>query len=641
MSDFRIEIETVLKGNPVSELESLQVAIKDALGSYAQMEKQLAKTTKQLASTRDQIGNVREQLEEARAGGDTANVEKLEAKLAKLIQREQKLAGAAGEARAALQNQENEIRELAGSLEELRAAEEAAAGAAEENAEGQRDLRAGLKGLGGPLGETISLQEDLTDTWNGLVVQMGGPGAAALGIAAAGLAALSVAAIAAAASFTKLAIAQANQARDAKLSLEAILGNEFAADHLSDSFGRITSETGATSARLAELAKSLKEAGVPISQMPAALRAIAIQEAAIGTDGTQELIDTLKEGKKSVGELSKEIDSKFGEVAKKRVLGLDQQMTILGEHFDSLFDNVNIEPILEGFARLVGLLDSNSESGRAIKAIFESMLDPLGGAEAIFIGIERFLLGMEIGAMKVAIGVKRIAKELGFDTSTMQSVVDLADLGAIAVYALAAAVGAVVAAFGVMAGIVAMPFVSLYNGINAAIDVFNGLASAAESIASQVTAALDKIASWFNGVDLSTMGVQMIDGLIAGIKSKADAVVAALGGVVDAAIAAAVNALKIGSPSKVMEEIGGWTAEGFTVGVDDGAADAQSSMEALVAPPDPAVAGMTGGKGGALDFTGATFVFHGVADAEQATVRFEEMLVGLLEGQLLQAGSAA
>jgi hypothetical protein len=64
-------------------------------------------------------------------------------------------------------------------------------------------------------------------------------------------------------------------------------------------------------------------------------------------------------------------------------------------------------------------------------------------------------------------------------------------------------------------------------------------------------------------------------------------------------------------------------------------------MEALVAPPDPAVAGIGGGKGGALDFTGATFVFHGVADAEQATVRFEEMLVGLLEGQLLQAGSAA
>lgn len=641
MSDFRIEIETVLKGNPTSELESLQVAIKDALGSYAQMEKQLAKTTKQLASTRDQIGNVREQLEEARAGGDTANVEKLEAKLAKLIQREQKLVGAAGEARAALQNQEDSIRELAGSLEELRAAEEGAAAAAEENAEGQRDLKAGLKGLGGPLGEVISLQEDLSDAWSGLVTQMGGPGAAALGIAAAGLAMLAAAAIAAAASFTQLAISQANQARDARLSLEAILGTESAARLMSDAFGGIISETGATSARLAELTQSLKEAGVPLTQMPKALRALAIQEAAIGTDGTQGLIDAFKEGKKSVGELSKEIEGKFGDVVKKRVLGLDQQMTILGEHFSSLFDGINIEPILEGFARLVGLLDSNSESGRAIKAVFEAMFEPLGGAEAIFIGIERFLLGMEIGAMKVAIGIKRIAKELGFDTSGMQSVVDLADLGAVAIYALAAAVGAVVAALGVMAAIVAAPFVSLYNGINAAIVVFDGLASAATSIASQVTEALDGIVSWFRGVDLAAMGSQMIAGLVSGIKSGAGAVIEALGGIVDSAVNAAKQKLGIASPSRVMAEIGGYTAEGFTVGVDDGAADAQASMEALVAPPDPAVAGIGGGKGGGLDFTGATFVFHGVADAEQATVRFEEMLVGLLEGQLLQAGSAA
>ena len=641
MSDFRIEIETVLKGNPTSELESLQVAIKDALGSYAQMEKQLAKTTKQLASTRDQIGNVREQLDEARAGGDAAGVEKLEAKLAKLIQREQKLVGAAGEARAALQNQEDSIRELAGSLEELRAAEEGAAAAAEDNAQGQRDLKAGLKGLGGPLGETISLQEDLADTWNGLVTQMGGPGAAALGIAAAGLAMLAAAAISAAVAFTKLAISQANQARDAKLSLEAMLGNEFAAKRVSEAFGSIISETGSTSARLSELTKSLKDAGVPISQMPAALRAIALQEAAIGSDGTQELIDALKDGKKSVGDLAKEVDGKFGDVVKKRVLGLDQQMTILGEHFSSLFDGINIEPILEGFARLVGLLDSNSESGRAIKAIFETMLAPLGDAESIFIGIERFLLGMEIATLKVAIGIKRIAKELGLDTSGMQSVVDLADLGAVAIYALAAAVGAVVTALGVMAAIAAAPFVSLYNGVNAAITVFNGLASAASAIASQVTSALDGIVSWFRGVSLSEMGSQMIAGLVNGIKSGAGAVIEALGGIVDSAVNAAKSKLGIASPSRVMAEIGGYTAEGFTVGVDDGTADAQASMEALVAPPDPAVAGVSGGKGGALDFTGATFVFHGVADAEQATVRFEEMLVGLLEGQLLQAGSAA
>ena len=641
MSDFRIEIETVLKGNPTSELDALQVAIKDALGSYAQLEKQLAKTTKQLASTQDQIGNVREQLAEARDAGDAAGVASLEAKLAKLLKREEALAGKARDATAALSAQENEIRGMAGALEELRTAEESASEAASENAQGQRDLKAGLKGLGGPLGETIAMTEDLSDAWSGLVTQMGGPGVAALGVAAAGLAALSVAAIAAAASFTKLAISQANQARDARLSLEAMLGNESAARRMSDAFGSITAETGATSSRLAELTQSLKDAGIPAKQMPAALRAIAIQEAAIGSDGTQGLIDSLKEGKKSVADLSGEIDNKFGGVVKKRVLGLDQQMAILGEHFSRLFDGVNIEPILEGFARLVGLLDSNSESGRAIKAIFETMLSPLGDAESIFVGIERFLLGMEIASVKVAIGIKRIANELGFDTSGMQSVVDLADLGAIAVYALVAAVGAIVATLGVMMSVVAAPFVGLYNGINAAITAFSGLSSAASAVSSQVTAALDGIVGWFRGVDLMSMGSQMIAGLVNGIKSGAGAVVEALGGIVDSAISAAKSKLGIASPSRVMAEIGGYTAEGFTVGVDDGAADAQGAMEALVAPPDPALPTTQQGNGGGLNFAGATFVFNGVDNAEQATVRFEEMLIGLLEGQLLQAGSAA
>lgn len=641
MSDFRIEIETVLKGNPVSELESLQVAIKDALGSYAQMEKQLAKTTKQLASTRDQIGNVREQLEEARAGGDTANVEKLEAKLAKLIQREQKLAGAAGEARAALQNQENEIRELAGSLEELRAAEEDAAAAAEENAEGQRDLRAGLKGLGGPLGNAISLQEDLTDTWNGLVTQMGGPGAAALGIAAAGLAALSVAAIGAAVAFAKLAVSHANQARDAKLSLEAMLGNESAANRMSEAFRGIVNETGATSARLAELTSNLKEANIPANQMPDALRAIAIQEAAIGTSGTQELIDSLKDGKKSVSELSKEIDKKFGDVAKKRVLGLDQQLSILSDNLSALFANVNIEPLLEGFADLVSLFDTGKASGQAIVSVINAMMSPMGDVNGAFNQMQRFILGASIGIMKMLIFAKDLAIQMGFDTSSLQSIVDLAKLGEIAMIGLIGPIiGIGLAFYGVYAAIewIGTILSQSAQGWMALFGMIGGIVSGAVG---GIIAKFDEIVAWFEGVDLMQMGVQMIDGLIAGIKSKADAVVAALGGVVDAAIAAAVDALKIGSPSKVMEEIGGWTAQGFTVGVDDGAADAQSSMEALVAPPDPAVAGMTGGKGGALDFTGATFVFHGVADAEQATVRFEEMLVGLLEGQLLQAGSAA
>lgn len=645
MSDFRIEIETVLKGNPTSELDALQVAIKDALGSYSQLEKQLAKTTKQLASTQDQIGNVREQLAEARDAGDAAGVASLEAKLAKLLKREEALAGKAQAATAALSAQEAEIRGMAGALEEMRAAEESSAQAADEAAEGQRDLKAGLKGLGGPLGETISLGEDLKDSWSGLVTQMGGAGPAAIGIAAASFAALGVAAAAAYVQLVKFGIGQANAARDTYLYVAALLESESAAEKLMSSFGKITSETGATSDRLVELTKDLKEAKIKASDMPDALRAIAIQEAAIGSDKTQELIDALKDGKKSASELAKEMDQKFGDIMRKRMLGLDQQLALVQEHIGALFEDIDIEAILTGFAKLVGLLDTTTASGRAIKAIVETMFSPLEDDMGTFVAIERFLIGFEIGAMKAAVAIKTVGKALGIDTTDLGKMVEMASAGEAAFFVLVAvlgAFGAVIGTVGTMIGaMVGGPIALLYGATQMLSGGFSSVSGFASSAASAIGSAFSSIGATIKAIDLTQIGSQMIDGLVNGVKSGADAVINALGGIVDSAVNAAKAKLGIASPSRVMAEIGGYTAEGFTVGVDDGAADAQGAMEALVAPPDPALATTQQGRGSGLNFTGATFVFNGVADAEQATMRFEEMLVGLLEGQLLQAGSAA
>jgi hypothetical protein len=103
--------------------------------------------------------------------------------------------------------------------------------------------------------------------------------------------------------------------------------------------------------------------------------------------------------------------------------------------------------------------------------------------------------------------------------------------------------------------------------------------------------------------------------------------------------------LGIHSPSKVFAEIGDNTAQGYAQGVEAGTPEAQGSLSTMVSPADasasaPAEAAQSGaaaskasgGSSPGFDFQGATFVFHGVADAETATAKFSEMLTSLLEG---------
>jgi phage-related protein len=87
------------------------------------------------------------------------------------------------------------------------------------------------------------------------------------------------------------------------------------------------------------------------------------------------------------------------------------------------------------------------------------------------------------------------------------------------------------------------------------------------------------------------VGGDIMRGLADGITGAAGAVVSAITGAVSGAIDSAKKALGIASPSKVFAEIGGYTGEGFAMGVDESAPEAQASMTSMVEPPAPATAG--------------------------------------------------
>jgi len=76
-----------------------------------------------------------------------------------------------------------------------------------------------------------------------------------------------------------------------------------------------------------------------------------------------------------------------------------------------------------------------------------------------------------------------------------------------------------------------------------------------------------QVERFFTDIDLKQMGKDIILGLIAGISSMARSVVDSVGGVVGGAIAGAKKLLGIASPSKVMEEMGEYTGEGFAIGI--------------------------------------------------------------------------
>lgn len=67
-----------------------------------------------------------------------------------------------------------------------------------------------------------------------------------------------------------------------------------------------------------------------------------------------------------------------------------------------------------------------------------------------------------------------------------------------------------------------------------------------------------------------TFGVNIIQGLIGGIKSMTGAVTSAISGVAKGVISTPKRLLGINSPSRVFRQFGGWVSEGLAIGIDKG-----------------------------------------------------------------------
>lgn len=525
-------------------------------------------------------------------------------------------------------------------------------------------LQGSLGAVGGPLG---ALGQKLVGPVKGFSELSGAIGSAraaallgAVGIAAvaAAVVAVTAAAVAGVAAVAAWAVGLADAKRNAGLAKEAfeVMHPDLVA--IGDDISNVSRETGLSEDSLRGIVKSLEEAKVSAEDMPDALRAAALAERALGQGGASEFVSQIKEGSRAVSDLAYETQNKLGGVVARQMMGLDAQGERFKRNISDLFGGLNINPVLSGFQRLVDLFDENTSAGQAMRSIFEGFFQPLiDQADNAAIAVERFALGFLIGLTKVYIAIKPVIRAVedffGFDDNTILTLMgDAKDIGEAVAYALTALVGV----FGlVIAALLAIP--AAIAGAVAAFMAFWQMvgtagASAALSIRGAITGAID----WVRSIDIMQVGRDLLQGLANGITGAAGVVRDAVSNAVNGAIKSAKQALGIASPSKVFAGFGELTAEGYAQGVEATTPDAQAALTTMVEPPaipspfsareeiparPTAAAATSDGGSSRVDLSGATFVFNGVANAETAAERFEEVLTRILEGDAARLGTEA
>lgn len=473
----------------------------------------------------------------------------------------------------------------------------------------------------------------------------------ASGIGAAGLAGAALAAVAAvlalgaavayaAVSLARFALGAADAARSEMLLLEAATGSAAAATALGAAIASVSRGVAISKGEVAGYAKSLSKAKFAGAELESALEAVSIA-AAVGADQNKLLkdLETAKKLGQSVSKIADDVKAKWGGVAAKQMLSFSTQVSKAKENIGAIFAGVKIEPFLEGMRSVLDLFSQSSSTGRALKAIAETMLNPLfsaigSGAPAA----KDFFRGMVIGALKATLGALTLAASIKKAAQKVDSsiAVDWKLLGmfasgaAVAVLVLGAAVGLVVGA------LLAAAAAPLAFGMAIGYGIGKGVELAAAAI-DAVKGKIAAVVSFFSSISLSEAGAALMKGFADGIKNGAAAVLAAAKGVATGAKDAVKSVLGIASPSKVFESLGAASAAGMAGGLEGGAGDVQAAASGIVEVPKAVAA--VGSSGGGVNVEGLVVNVYGVQGADDPD--FFSKVVSAVTQALELAGASA
>lgn len=195
--------------------------------------------------------------------------------------------------------------------------------------------------------------------------------------------------------------------------------------------------------------------------------------------------------------------------------------------------------------------------------------------------VHGFLAGFGEGSKVVFDAMLAIGKALGFG-DRLSSHADKAKLFGKALAIIGGIAVGVAAVIVAVSGAVMTLVTSMISGVAA----FFGISSA---MVDDLTSKADDLLN--AGIEL---GSNLWQGMVQGIENGITAISDAGTRLAEAAKSAVAGALSIQSPSRVMMEMGGYTAAGFAQGVEGGAGQVDAAMTDMVAPPAP-VLGRSGG----------------------------------------------
>lgn len=447
---------------------------------------------------------------------------------------------------------------------------------------------------------------------------------------------VAVAIVAAAASLFALGkffvagIQASGQYRDEMLKLAGALeGNTSAAKELQGTISAVSSASATSRDKITGFATSLAKAGLQGAELRNALEAAAIASSAGGDQMAGDFLKSAEAAKKagqSVDELSKKMKDKLGGVAAAQALSFGVQVEKLKENLTGLFSGADITPLLTAMQALLSIFDATSASGQSMKTTIGAAIEGL-------IGI---VLQAGIAMLKLYIAVKQ--------NETAWGLIKMAALGVAVVFGLlTAALGIVVAGIAGAGALIAGPFVAAAGLV---VEMISAIASAASSLWSAITSPIQTAKAWLSSLSLSSIGTDLIMGLINGIVGAGGGIGSSLTNIVKSGIAAAKAALGIASPSRVFADIGMNTGAGMVQGLDASADSVEESTSGLA---DAAITGAAAGKkaagalagGASSDVKGFAPTFSNCNFVGTTQREIEAMMRAVFEAEYLDSGAMA
>jgi hypothetical protein len=331
------------------------------------------------------------------------------------------------------------------------------------------------------------------------------------------------------------------------------------------------------------------------------------------------------------------------------------QISTLKSRLGSLFEDINIEPLIGGLKSLNTLLADDSKEGKELRAVINSTFGGMGDVlkdalkpenlKAFVVGLVDLIKGaVEVGkAFFGSMGpafdavMKPMKEVFGGSENGGKTLMALKEIAT----GLGKVIGVLVAVLVYGAAVIGLAFIGVYKILEFILTW----------IVKAVLAVVDTIAKFFADLvnkgpveAVTNLGKSIVDGLWNGIKAAWGGLVAGFNALLGLLPDAVKKTLGIASPSRVMMELGGFVTEGFAIGVNDNAGEAQSAMSAAVGAPTVSAAGLAAGGAarGAGNITinvevnGGADAAGAAALAQQIGVAVRRELVAALEGAALE-----